>query len=180
MPENLKNQIIDIIKEEYKYRVENVDEYPEITFPISQISAKIQLNTKISVGELYPILENINDPDIYLAENTDEPEDKKIDVIPFADDELNYLLLNFRPNEYKRVQLLAMKNFQDKLKKRNYRLIISNLGKNMSKENEVQKFWSNLLSYMYDNYKDFRKYFERPKDYSKIKEIIKLVAKGKI
>ncbi|TFF89032.1 MAG: hypothetical protein EU550_00005 [Promethearchaeota archaeon] len=179
IPQNMKSIIVDLIKEEYKYRIENREEYLDLTFPISEIVRKVQLNTKITAGELYPLLENLNDVEINLIENPEEPEDKKIDVTPFADEDLIYMLLNFRPDEYKRLRHLAMIRFRKNSKIRNKRLIIANLSKPIPRKNETQKFWASLLDYMYENYRESRIYYETLKDYKKMKKIIKQVSKGK-
>jgi hypothetical protein len=178
IPPNLRKRIIEIIKEEFRNRIENSEEYPELTFPISEIVEKVQLNTKISAGELYPLLNELNDIEINLIDNPQEPEDKKIDVRPFADEELLYLLNNFRPEDYYRIRLLATDLFIENVKVRNFRLIISNLKNDIPNNNETQRFWFELLKYFENNYRDHRLYYDTLNDYKKMEKIIKLISKG--
>ena len=66
IPLSLKNNIIRILKKEYTYRVENTEKYPDFHLCISEIASEMQSETRITVGELYPILESINFSDIEL------------------------------------------------------------------------------------------------------------------
>ncbi|MFX1233600.1 MAG: hypothetical protein ACFFBY_03485 [Promethearchaeota archaeon] len=107
VPDSLKDSIIDILKNEYIYRMENEDKYPKFQFPISEIASEIQLKTKITPGELYPILETINEQNIELRllKNPNEPEDKIISFSPISDEVLAYSYANFRPKEFEKEKM---------------------------------------------------------------------------
>ncbi|MHA2289367.1 MAG: hypothetical protein ACXABG_11335, partial [Promethearchaeota archaeon] len=59
IPNSLKNTILEILKKEYVYRIENQDKYPDFNYTISEIASEIQMETRITPGQLYPILESI-------------------------------------------------------------------------------------------------------------------------
>ncbi|MHA2049089.1 MAG: hypothetical protein ACW986_05700, partial [Promethearchaeota archaeon] len=113
LTEHVKNTIIQIVKKEYIYRIENPEKDPDFYIPISEISSEIEETTKINPGELYPILEELNRSDIEftLVSNPDEPEDKKIKFLPYASDNMNYSLANFRPEEYIKFRIMVTKNY---------------------------------------------------------------------
>ena len=67
IPSTLRNNIIDILKKEYRYRIEHDDKYPDFRYSISEIASEIQSATRITVGELYPILETISYDDIEIS-----------------------------------------------------------------------------------------------------------------
>ncbi|MFX1487894.1 MAG: hypothetical protein ACFFBI_02015, partial [Promethearchaeota archaeon] len=118
LTEKVKDEIIKIIKKEYIYRMENPEKNPDYYIPFSEISDEIEKATKISPGELYQILEDLDKRDIELrlVNNPDEPADKKIKFLPFADDNMNYSLSIFRPDEYTKFRKLVTKNFLKLLK----------------------------------------------------------------
>lgn len=151
---NLKNQLLQIIKDEYFYRIENNEKFPDLYIPISEISDQIELNTKITPGELYPILEKISktDCELVLLNNPEEPEDKKIELLPFSDDNMNFSLANFRPKEYTKFRNHVYKNFHKALKAKKEKRILFQLKKEISDKIEGQKSWFNLLNSLYNYY----------------------------
>jgi len=154
IPTSLKNLIIDILKKEYTYRIENEEKYPDFHFNISEIASQVQMETRISPGELYPILESINESDLELSliKNPKEPEDKKVSFFPFADDDLSYSLANFRPEEYKKVRIKVTKNYMKFLKRKKTRAIFSKLRKEIGNKTEEQQVWNTLYKILNNYY----------------------------
>ncbi|MFX1408922.1 MAG: hypothetical protein ACFFA6_01110 [Promethearchaeota archaeon] len=150
----LKNQIIEILKNEYFYRIENREQFPDFFIPISEISDQIELNTKINPGELYPLLESLSNTDVELSlvDNPDEPEDKKIKFLPFADDNMNFSLANFRPQDYNEFRIITTRNFHKALKTKKEKRTLFQLKKEISDDTETQRSWSNLLNNLYKYY----------------------------
>ncbi|MBA7525874.1 hypothetical protein ES705_18032 [subsurface metagenome] len=154
IPTSLKKLIMDILKKEYSYRIENEEKYPDFHFSISEIASQVQMETRISPGELYPILESINESDLelILIENPEEPEDKKVSFFPVADDDLSYSLANFRPEEYKKVRIKVIKNYMKFLKRKKARAIFSKLRKEIGNKTEEQQVWNTLYKILNNYY----------------------------
>ena len=150
----LKNQLLQTIKDEYFYRIENNDKYLDFYVPISEVSDQIELNTKITPGELYPILESLSiiDLELTLIDNPDEPEDKKIKFLPFADDNINFSLAIFRPEEYAKFRIHVTKNFHRALKAKREKRSLFQMKKGISDKSEGQKSWLSLLDNLYRYY----------------------------
>ncbi|TXT53655.1 MAG: conserved membrane protein of unknown function [Promethearchaeota archaeon] len=170
---DIKEIIIDIIKEEYNYRIENPERYETFYIPISQISSQIQQETRITPGELYPVLENMNDLELRLIENQEEKEDKLIKFIPVSDDKMNYYLANFRPEEYKEIEIITTKNFIKALKTKNHKRNISKLKDPIPKRTQFQKDWAQEMSRLHHHHDLYEKYeIIPPKNPSKLMRII--------
>ncbi|MFW9987301.1 MAG: hypothetical protein ACFFC3_01460 [Candidatus Odinarchaeota archaeon] len=167
---DLENQVINIIKEEYIYRIENPEKTPEFYIPISKISSEIERKTKISPGELYPILEELNTSDIEvsLIDNPEVPEDKLIKFFPFADDNMCYSLASFRPEEYSEFKNLVMKNFLRFIKTKREKRIIFQLKKDIPNQTESQKSWIELLNNLYRYYPIYKEEITRVPDIKKL------------
>ena len=137
----LKNQIIQIIRKEYMYRIENPEKIPEFYIPISEISSQIERRTKINPGELYPILEDLSkrDIEIVLIDNPEEPEDKKIRLLPYTDDSMIYSLASFRPEEYVNFRIYVTKNFLKALNAKKEKRILFQLKKDIPEQTENQR-----------------------------------------
>ena len=157
--ENLKNQIISIIKKEYIYRMEKPDKNPEFYISISEIANEIESATKVTPGELYPLLEDLNktDLELRLIENPEEPEDKKIKFLPYFDDKMNYSLKNFRPEEYSEFRLSVIKNFWKVFKAKRDKKTIFLLKKGIVARTESQAAWLNVLNLLHKNYSLYSK-----------------------
>jgi len=177
--EDLKPQIIKIIKKEYSYRLENYSKFPEFYIPISEISDEIELATGVNPGELYPILEDLNrnDIEISLVENPDEPEDKRIRILPFADDNMNYSLFNFRPDEYLKFRILVTKSFLKNLKTKKEKRILFQLKKEIPDTTETQKSWIELLNILHKYYPIYSEQLEKIPDRLKLKRNLEVMAK---
>jgi DNA-binding MarR family transcriptional regulator len=175
--ENLKIQIYEIIKKEYIYRMENPEKIPDFYIPISEISSEIELATKITPGELYPILEDLNktDIEISLEKNPDEPEDKMIRILPFADDNMNYALANFRPVEYSNFRIMVTKTFLKNLKTKKEKKILFQLKKNIPNKTESQKSWIELLDKLHKYYPIYEEEMQRIPDNAKIGKLINTI-----
>ena len=179
IPTSLKNSIIDILKKEYSYRIENEQKYPDFHFSISEIASQVQEETRISPGELYPILESINDSDLELSlfENPEEPEDKRVSFFPVADDDLSYSLANFRPEEYKKVRSRVIKNYMKFLKRKKARAIFSKLRKEIGKKTEEQQVWNTLYKILNNFYPLYVAVRERVRLGEDLPKVIKVFPK---
>jgi len=152
--EDLKDQILEIIRKEYLYRIENPEKYPNFYIPISEITYQIERKTRVNPGELYPILEELTNRDIELAliENPEEPEDKKIEFFPFTDENMIYSLASFRPEEYSNFRIYVTKNFLKALNTKKEKRIIFQLKKEIPGQTEHQQSWLDLLNNLYKYY----------------------------
>ncbi len=153
IPSSLKNAILEILKNEYTYRIENPEKYPDFNYSISEIASEIQMETRITPGQLYPILENISEGDIELdlIKNPDEPEDRRINFFPIADDDLSYALANFRPEVYKKIKIKVIKIFVKFLNRKKAKAIFSKLRKEIGEKTEEQKSWNSVYK-IFNNY----------------------------
>lgn len=152
--DDLKEQIIQIIRKEYIYRIENPEKNSEFYIPISEITDQIERKIKVNPGELYLILEDLSNLDIELAliENPEEPEDKKIKFYPFTDENMIYSLANFRPEEYSNFRILVTKNFLKALNTKKEKRILFQLKKEILRDTEHQQSWFELLNNLYTYY----------------------------
>ncbi|MFX0080975.1 MAG: hypothetical protein ACFE94_04405 [Candidatus Hodarchaeota archaeon] len=177
--ENLKSVIIQIIKKEYNYRLENPKKMPEFYIPISEISNEIELATRITPGELYPILEDLNKSniEISLVENPNEPEDKRIRILPFADDNMNYSLVNFRPEEYSKFRIIVTKTFLKNLKAKKEKRVLFQLKKEIPDKTETQKSWIEILSILHIYYPIYTEQLEKIPDSPKLRKNLEAMAK---
>jgi hypothetical protein len=175
VPASLKDSILAILKKEYIYRIENEEKYPDFTYPISEIASTVQLETKINPGELYPIVENLNQTDIELRllDNPDEPEDKIIDFYPI-DDDLNYILSSFRPNQYSKIKIEFMNNFIKYLKRKHVKATLSKIKKNISNENEEQKYWNKLYQILINYFPNFEEALQKEREGGDISKVLKI------
>ena len=163
IPEMLRESIIQILKKEYIYRIENEDKYPDFHFSISEIASQAQIETRITPGELYPVLESLSaiDLELVLLDNPEEPEDKKISFFPYGDEALLYTIANFRPKEYNRIKKEVNKIFLRYLKKKRTKASISKLRKGIGNNTEGQKRWNELLRILYEYYPIYTEITER-------------------
>ncbi|MFW9951300.1 MAG: hypothetical protein ACFFKA_14365 [Candidatus Thorarchaeota archaeon] len=182
IPISLKAQIIDILKKEYIYRIENVDKYPEFYFPISEMAAEIQFQTRITPGELYPILDSINQTDLEftLLDNPEEPEDKFIAFFPVADDNLNYAIENFRVDEFKRIKKEVTKTFIKVLKRKKSRSNINKLRRDINGKDDLQHSWNQILKILYDYYPKVQEEQERLEKGAEFEKILNSFPKKNI
>ncbi|TKJ22159.1 MAG: hypothetical protein CEE42_13170 [Promethearchaeota archaeon Loki_b31] len=182
IPTSLKKLIMDILKKEYSYRIENEEKYPDFHFSISEIASQVQMETRISPGELYPILESINESDLelILIENPEEPEDKKVSFFPVADDDLSYSLANFRPEEYKKVRIKVIKNYMKFLKRKKARAIFSKLRKEIGNKTEEQQVWNTLYKILNNYYPLYVAVVERVRLGEDLPKVIKIFPKKDI
>jgi hypothetical protein len=157
IPATLQESILDLLKKEFIYRIENEDKYPDIHFPISEIASQIQLETRINPGELYPILENLSRHDIEfeLIANPDEPEDKLISFFPIADEDMLYSLMNFRNEEFLKIRTRIIKQFFKFFNRKRVMATFGKLKNKIPNNSEEQKAWRELLTRLNDNFKDF-------------------------
>ncbi|MHA1191928.1 MAG: hypothetical protein ACTSP9_06480 [Promethearchaeota archaeon] len=157
IPPSLKNNIIRTLKKEYRYRVENTDKYPDFHFCISEMASEIQSETRINVGELYPILETLSASDIEfeLFNNPEEPNDKIINFFPIADDDLSYVILNFRPEEYGKIKVRVIKQFQKFFKRKKVKATFGKLKKGIIDRNDVDKSWKQILTRLEKSFTDY-------------------------
>ncbi|MFX1278955.1 MAG: hypothetical protein ACFFA3_06020 [Promethearchaeota archaeon] len=177
--EDLKYQIIQIIKKEYIYRMENPEKTPDFYIPISEIANEIELATKITPGELYLILEEFNktDLEISLVENPDEPEDKKIKILPFTDDNMNYSLANFRPKEYTNFRIIVTKFFLKNLKAKREKRVLFQIKRQIPDNTESQRSWVVLMDTLYKYYPLYSEQLKRSPDAPKMRKLIDNIIK---
>jgi len=177
--ESLKNQIISIIKKEYIFRIEKPDKKPEFYIPISEIANEIESATKVTPGELYPILEDLvkNDLELRLIDNPDEPEDKKIKFLPFFDFKMNYSLANFRPDEYSEFRLLVIKNFWKNFKTKRDKRILFQLKKGFIAQTESQAAWLKVLNLLHKNYSLYSKQLSNIPNTQKLLKLVDTMLK---
>ncbi|MFW9999306.1 MAG: hypothetical protein ACFE9Q_13780 [Candidatus Hodarchaeota archaeon] len=151
---DIENQIMQIIKKEYLYRLENPEKTPEFNFPISEISNQIERVTKVTPGEFYLILEKISNSDLEfsLIDNPEEPEDKKIIFFPFSDDSMNFSLAHFRPEEYSTFRIIVVKNLIKALKSKREKRNLFQLKKDMPNHTKSQKSLLEMLNNLYKYY----------------------------
>ncbi len=179
LPDYLKYIILEILKKEYIFRIENPEKYPDFHYPISQIVGQIQRDTKIQIGDIYPILEKLSrtDLELILLNNPEEPEDKKIKFFPISDDNINYALSNFRPEEYSEVKIKVTKIFQQFLKVKRSNTVIANIKRKIPNKTEDQKFWRELLSTLFDYFPEYEKELEYIPNRVKLRKQIEKIAK---
>jgi len=165
IPVALKNEILNVLKKEYTYRIENQEKYPDFNYSISEIASQIQMETRITPGQLYPILENISEGDIELdlIKNPDESEDKRINFFPIADDDISYALANFRPDVYKKIRIKIIKNFIKFLNRKKAKTIFSKLRKEIGEETEGQKVWNGIFKILNNYYPIYTEEVEKLK-----------------
>jgi len=146
IPQTLKNNIIEILKKEYAYRIENLEKYPDFHYCISDIASEIQMETRITPGQLYPLLENIaaNDLELSLEKNAAEPEDKRINFFPIASDDLSFTLANFRPEIYEKIRIKITKQFYKFLNRKKSKAIFPKLRKQIGENTEEQRAWNEI------------------------------------
>jgi hypothetical protein len=146
IPQALKKNIIEILKKEYAYRSENLEKYPDFHYCISEIASEIQMETRITPGQLYPLLEKIatEDLELSLVKNPDEPEDKRINFFPIADDDLSHTLANFRPEEYEKIKIKVTKSFFKFLNRKKTKTIFTKLRKQIGENTEEQRAWNEI------------------------------------
>jgi hypothetical protein len=154
IPQALKNNIIDILKKEYAYRIENQEKYPDFHYCISEIASQIQMETRITPGQLYPILEIIaaEDLELSLEKNPDEPEDKRINFFPMTDDDLSYSLANFRPEVYEKIRIKVTKQFFIFLNRKKSSSIFPKLRKQIGDNTEAQREWNEIYKILNNFY----------------------------
>ena len=179
IPESLKDLIIGILKKEYIYRIENNEKYPDFHFSISEIASIVQMETKITPGELYPILENLNTEDIELRllKNSNEPEDKIIKFFPIADEALIYSLANFRPNEFNKIKIEVVNLFVKFLKRKKSKADISKLKRGVGKNTEEQRLWDSILKSLYNYYPLYTEVQEKIQAGEEISKVFKIFPK---
>jgi len=170
---NLKEILIEIIKEEYNYRIETPDRYESFYIPISEISTEIEKRTKITPGELYPIIDNLDDLELKLIKNPEEKEDKLIKFIPISDDNMNYSLANFRPEEYKKVKEVSTKNFVEAIKNKKTKRSITKLKEPIPGRTQYQKDWTDVLTRLHKHHDLYQKYAVKPP--SNVSKILKII-----
>ncbi|MFW9827567.1 MAG: hypothetical protein ACFFEY_08250 [Candidatus Thorarchaeota archaeon] len=148
------DQIIQILRKEYRYRIENPEKIPDFYLSFSEIAYQIERATRINPGELYTILSELStqDVELELIENPEDSKDKKIRFIPFSDESMIYSLANFRPNEYSEIKKRISKNFEKALKSKKEKRTLFQLKKNIPEQTEMQHAMLELLNNLYKYY----------------------------
>lgn len=159
LDEGERKKLIAFLKKEYIYRIENTDEYDEIYFPISEIASDIQLKMNLNPGQLFPLLENLDNQDIEftLLKNKELPEDKKIAFFPIADQNINYYLKHFRPELYHKIKREVRKIFDHRIHGKRNNAVLANLKRPINKDTESSQLWKTLLLRLFNYYPSYEK-----------------------
>ena len=173
IPESLKLKIMEILRKEYIRRIEDIEKFPDFHYSISEIALKIQEETRISPGELFPILEYISKTDLEfeLIPNPQLPEDKRIYFFPLSDERLNNSLKSFRPKEYREIQKLILKLFLKYLKTKKNRNFFKQIRNSFSRKGEMQESWRNIYAIIENYYPKFKETIQKIRDGKNINEI---------
>ena len=173
LSDDLKEKIKSIIRKEYLFRMENTVRFPEIYIPISQITGAIGAATKIS--NVYEILEEFEkkDAEIKLLNIPEAPGDKKIKLIPISDFHVSNSLEHFRPELYKEFKVNLFNNLNKSLKTKKTNAVISNLKRNLPKQNEKQIALVDLLTMLQNYYPAYDKELKYVPDRMKMINLIK-------
>ena len=157
IPQTLKYNIIEILKKEYTYRIENQEKYPDFHYCVSEVASQIQMETRITPGQLYPLLETIaaEDLELSLEKNPDEPEDKRVNFFPITDDALSYSLANFRPEVYEKISIAITKQFLNFLNRKKSKAIFPKLRKQIGENTEEQRAWNEIYKVLNNFYPKF-------------------------
>ncbi|MCK4281145.1 MAG: hypothetical protein KAX10_03440 [Candidatus Lokiarchaeota archaeon] len=174
--EFLEDRIIKLIKKEYIYRIENPEQYPEYKFLISEIAPIIELETKVSSGVLYPLLEELNKSnlELNLLDNKENPDDKFINFIPHWDFDIDNYLINFHPEDYSKTVIYYYKKLASCLTQSKYLDILKSISKKIKNENELQESLNSFYDKLIKYYPKFEKELKRVPDKEKL---IKLLEK---
>lgn len=166
----LEDKIINLIKNEYIYRIENPEQYPEYRLLISEIAPIIELETKVSSGVLYPLLEELNKSnlELNLLDNKENPDDKFINFIPHWDFDIDDYLVNFHPKEYSKIIILYYKKLISCLEQPKHLDVLKSISKNFKKENDLQESLNSLYNKLIKYYPEYEKELKRVPDNKKL------------
>ncbi len=166
----LEDKIINLIKNEYIYRIENPEQYPEYRLLISEIAPIIELETKVSSGVLYPLLEELNKSnlELNLLDNKENPDDKFINFIPHWDFDIDDYLVNFHPKEYLKIIILYYKKLISCLEQPKHLDVLKSISKNFKKENDLQESLNSLYNKLIKYYPEYEKELKRVPDNKKL------------
>ncbi|MBN1214164.1 MAG: hypothetical protein JXA99_01855 [Candidatus Lokiarchaeota archaeon] len=148
--DEMKKTVLDIIKKEYITRIQDISRYQDFYIPISEIGEKIRIKTKIPLGFLYILLENIAkaDMELKLMDNPEDDKNKTIRFIPVYDKQLYNLLQEFRPNECQELRTFFWVNFLISFQNHDSKKCFKNLYKNIDKKSE----WRKRFRFLKDKY----------------------------
>jgi len=174
--EFIEDRIINLIKKEYIYRIENTEQYPEYKLLISEMAPLIEQETKVSSGILYPLLEELtkSNLELNLLDNKENPADKIITFVPYWDFDIDYHLKNFYPQKYSKIIILYYKKLISCLEQQNHLDVLKSISKNFKKENDLQESLNSLYNKLIKYYPKFEKELKRvPDDKKLIKQLEK-------
>jgi len=174
--EFIEDRIINLIKKEYIYRIENPEQYPEYKLLISDIAPIIELETKVSSGILYPLLEELakSNLELNLLDNKENPADKIITFVPYWDFDIDYHLVNYHPKEYSKIIILYYKKLISCLEQQKHLDALKSISKNFKKENDLQESLNSLYNKLIKYYPEYEKELKRvPDDKKLIKQLEK-------
>ncbi|MGV9198746.1 MAG: hypothetical protein ACOC4M_07890 [Promethearchaeia archaeon] len=172
--ENFKDEeiksLLEFLKKEYIYRIENREDYEKIYFPISEVASDIQLKMNINPGQLYRLLEELseNDIELTLLKNKNAPEDKKIAFFPISDDHLCYYLENFRPKLYYKIRREVQRIFNRRIHQTRTNSVISNLKTPIKEDSETAELWKEFLLRIFNYYPSYEKQLKSKRNRMKI------------
>ena len=99
-------------------------------------------------------MENIaaGDLELSLEKNPDEPEDKRINFFPIADDNLSLTIANFRPELYEKIRIKITKLFYKILNRKKSKAIFPKLRKQIGENTEEQRAWNEIYKILNNFY----------------------------
>ncbi|MFX1384590.1 MAG: hypothetical protein ACFFBP_19365 [Promethearchaeota archaeon] len=172
--EDIKQEIMEILKKEYLYRIENKKLFQDIHYSISEISPEIQKKTKITIGEIYPLIEELSklDNEIRLIANPEDQNDKKIQFFPISDDAMCFALTNFRPDEYKEIREEIRQKYIQDIKARRTLAMLKSFKEGITESTDQQKNWLQILDYLIKNYNTYKNNYVSLPSKSKLNDLI--------
>ncbi len=172
-------KVLEVIKKEYIFRIENPEKNPDFHIPISEVVTQVQMATDVNPGELFPILENLSKKDFELSliRNPKLPGDKKIKFTPIASDNMCYSLANFRPEVFAKLRVLVIKKFLTSLKTKKDQKILSKLKVRIKRTHDKQKAWFNVLSILQELYPKYEKQLNYMPDNKKLIKLLNRMIK---
>ncbi len=179
---DLIDLLIQAIEEQYNARIIDPKQYPQLYPKISEVAKIVQEKTKITAGDLFPLLEKINkrETKIKLIRNLESPEDKRIWIRDLSDYKACVQMKQFRPNEYLKLQKLLIRRFCNNLQYKYPKNIISKLYSDVAKsekKTDATLLWRHNLSVFIDYITEYHSYLLESPKLADLRKCITLLTK---